>query len=64
MPTKPKNKDEKVFRSITQIRKEYWPKSFEKQKAIKPKDAYELGISWAKESIDKLKNELEKLQEQ
>lgn len=61
MATKPRDKNKKVFCSMTQIRKEYFPKSFEEQKSVKPKDAHELGISWAKESLDKIKDELNEL---
>lgn len=49
---------------MIQIRKEYYPKSFEKQNSVKSKDARELGISWAKESLDKIKDELKELQSQ
>ena len=56
MTAKPKGK---VFCSMTQIRKEYLPKSLEK--SSKPKDSRELGISWAKESLDKIKIELDKI---
>lgn len=61
MVIKSKDKERKVFRSIAQIRKEYFPESFEKQKSIKPKNAHDTGIRWAKESLDKIKDELDKL---
>ncbi|VVB90561.1 Uncharacterised protein [uncultured archaeon] len=62
MVTKSKNKEKKVFCSLTEIKKEYLPKSFEKQKSVEPKDARELGISWAKEALNKIKNELNELE--
>ena len=63
MVTKSKDREKKVFYSMAQIRKEYWPKSYEERKS-KPKDARQLGISWAKESLDKIKDELNKLHPQ
>ncbi len=61
MVTKSKNKEKKVFCSLIEIKKEYLPKSFEKQESIESKDARELGINWAKESLNKIKNELNEL---
>lgn len=45
----------RVFRSIVEFEKKYFPKSFEKRMAEKPTDAHALGISFAKESLDKIR---------
>lgn len=55
MAKKEKNNGEITFSSMIEIRKKYLPKSFEKQKSEKPKDARELGIIWAKESMEKIR---------
>ncbi len=51
----------KILCSIIEFKKEYFPKSFKKQTSEEPKDARNIGISWAKESIDKIKDQLEGL---
>ncbi|MFO7996689.1 MAG: hypothetical protein R6U93_06070 [Dehalococcoidia bacterium] len=54
-----KNKrGEKTFRSMMEFEKKYFPKSFKKRMAEKPTDARALGISLAKESLDKIKRQL------
>lgn len=49
------NKEKNTFYSITEFKKRYLPKSFEKQMSEVSKDARDLGVIWAKESIDKIK---------
>ena len=49
------NEEKKTFYSITEFKKRYLPKSFEKQMSEISKDAQDLGIIWAKESMDKIK---------
>ncbi|MBU3966684.1 MAG: hypothetical protein KKG76_04800 [Euryarchaeota archaeon] len=56
-----KSKEKKVFCSLREFKQEYFPKSIEKQKLEESKDARDLGISWAKESLDKLKDQLKDL---
>ena len=51
--------EKRVFYSMIEFKKRYLPKSFEKQKSEKPKDVRELGIIWAKESFDRIKDQLE-----
>ncbi len=55
MATKVTNKEKKTFYSITEFKKRYLPKSFEKQMSEVSEDARDLGIIWAKESMDKIK---------
>lgn len=55
------NKDKKkkqIFRSMAEFEKKYFPKSFEKKMAEKPKDARALGISLAKESLEEIRERL------
>ena len=52
------NKKKRVFHSMMEFKKEYSPKSFEKEIAEKPADAHARGISLAKESLDKIRREL------
>ncbi len=47
-----------VFRSMMEFEKNYFPKSFEKRMLERPTDAQTLGISLAKESLDKIKERL------
>lgn len=60
MVKREKSKEKKVFCSMIEFKKKYLPKSFEMQISEKPKDTRDLGISWAKESLDKIRNQLEK----
>jgi hypothetical protein len=53
-----KNKGNRIFRSIEDFKKEYFPDTFEKEKKEKPTDAHELGISFANESLEKIRNQL------
>jgi len=54
-----RSKEEKrVFRSITEVEKKFLPKSFEKRMKEKPTDARALGIKLAKESLEKIKEQL------
>ncbi len=61
MVKKVKVKERKVFCSLIEFKKEYFPKSFEKQISEESKDARNLGTSWAKESLDKIKDQLKEL---
>ena len=47
-----------TYRSMVEFEKRFFPKSFEKRMAERPKDANALGISLAKESLDKIKVQL------
>ncbi len=58
MTKKEKIKEKKTFCSITEFKKKYLPRSFEKKISEESKDARDLGIIWAKESIDKIKDQL------
>lgn len=46
--------------SMMEFERKYFPKSFEKRMAEKPTDARALGISLAKESLDKIGRQLAK----
>ncbi len=59
MVNRKKSKEIKVFYSMIEFKKKYLPKSFEKQIFNESKDTHDLGISWAKESLDKIKDQLE-----
>jgi len=55
------NKDKgggKVFRSMMEFEKRYFPKSLKRRMAEKPTDARALGISLARESLDRIKRQL------
>ena len=54
------SKEDKALSSMIEFKKIYLPKSFEKKMAEKSKNTRNLGISWAKESLDKIRDELEK----
>ena len=51
-------KEKKIFRTMMEFEKKYFPKSFEKRMAEKPTDAHALGIRLAKESLDKIRRQL------
>ena len=54
-----KNKrGKKVFRSMMEFEKKYFPKSFKKRMAEKPTDARALGINLAKESLNRIRRQL------
>ena len=53
-------KEMRVFHSIMEFEKEYFPKSFEKRMEKKLTDARALGSSLAKESLDKIRTRLAK----
>ncbi len=46
---------------MIEFKKEYFPKYSEKQISDETKNARDLGISWAKESLDKIKDQLKEL---
>ena len=57
-----KNKGEKqIYRSMKEFEKEFFPKSFEKRMTEKPTDAQALGVSLARESLDKIRERLAKI---
>jgi len=60
MVKKTKNKEEKVFCSMIEFKKKYLPKSLERKISEEPKNTHNLGISWAKESLDKIRGQLDK----
>jgi len=51
-------KKNQIYRSMREFEKEFLPKSFEKRMAEKPIDAQALGISLARESLDKIRERL------
>jgi len=56
-----KNKKKKqIFRSMREFEKEFLPQSFEKRNAERLTDAQALGISLAKESLKKIREQLAK----
>lgn len=52
------NKKSRIFRSMEDFKKEYFPEAFEKEKEEKPTDAHAIGISYAKESLERIKKQL------
>lgn len=56
---KKKKEEKRVFRTIKEFEKTFLPKSFEKKKIEKPEDAKALGIILAKESLEKIRRQLE-----
>jgi len=54
-----KNRERKeVIRSMVEFERVYYPKAFKERMAEKPTDARALGISLAKESLNKIRREL------
>jgi len=51
-------KKKQVYRSMMEFEKRFFPKSFEKRMAEKPTDAQALGVSLAKESLEKIRRRL------
>ena len=49
-----------IFRSMMEFEKKFFPKSFEKRIAERSTDANALGISLAKESLNKIRERLAK----
>lgn len=52
------SKEKVVFRSIIDFEKKYFPNTFGKKMAEKPKDNQAIGISMAKDSMDIIKKQL------
>ena len=48
----------KVFKSMREFEKHFFPKSLAKKNAEKPTDAKALGITLAKESLEKIKSQI------
>jgi hypothetical protein len=57
-----KRKKEKArnFHSIGEVEKNFFPKSFKERMIKKPEDSQALGISLAKESLEKIRRQLAK----
>ena len=53
--TKAKNR---VFRSISEFENAFFPKSSQKKALARPADAKALGISLARESLDRIRQQL------
>ena len=53
-------KKKQIIRSMMEFEKEFLPKSFEKRISHEPTDPRALGISLAKESLDKVRAQLSK----
>ncbi|HYA92880.1 MAG TPA: hypothetical protein VEK32_15445 [Thermodesulfobacteriota bacterium] len=51
-------KPKKIFYSLKEFEKAYFPKSFEMEVLEKPTPAREMGIRLAKESLDKIKEQI------
>jgi len=55
------NKNKKrnqTYRSMREFEREFFPKSLEKRMAEKPKDAQALGVTLAKESLERIRERL------
>ena len=55
---KKSRKGEKIFYSMMEVDKEFFPASFKKKMKKKPADEYALGVSMAKDTIKKVRDEL------
>lgn len=55
---KKNKKGERIFNSMLEVDKEFFPASFEKKMKKKPADQYALGVSMAKDTIKKVRDEL------
>jgi len=55
-----KREREEVIHSMVEFEKMYFPKAFKERMAEKPTDAHALGISLAKESLNKIRRALNK----
>lgn len=51
-------KPKKIFYSLKEFEKTYFPKSFEIETLEKPTTAREIGICLAKESLDRIKEQM------
>ena len=51
-------KPKKIFYSLKEFKKTYFPKSFELETLEKPTNAHETGICLARESLDRIKEQL------
>ena len=51
-------KRKQIYRSMKEFEKEFLPKSFKERMAEKPTDAQALGVSLAKESLEKIRRRL------
>lgn len=53
-----RNKRKQVFRSMMEFEKKFFPTSFERKMAENPTDAHALGVSLAKESLERIRERL------
>ncbi|MFH1940558.1 MAG: hypothetical protein ABIL68_00540 [bacterium] len=49
-------KNKKVFKSMLEFEKYFFPNYHQQQMKQKPEDAHMLGVEWAKETLEKIKN--------
>ena len=52
------NKESRIIRSMEDFKKEYFPEASEKEKEGLPADAHSIGLSYAKESLERIKKQL------
>ncbi|MFQ5788151.1 MAG: hypothetical protein ACE5H1_09245 [Thermodesulfobacteriota bacterium] len=52
--------NKKGIRAILEFEKRYFPRSFKKKMTEEPEDAHALGITWAQESLNKIRKQLRK----
>jgi hypothetical protein len=55
-----KKEKERIYHSIVEIERNFFPKSFEERIMKKPENSQALGINLAKESLDKIKRQIAK----
>jgi hypothetical protein len=53
-----KKEKERIYHSIVEIERNFFPKSFKERMIKKPEGSQALGASLAKESLDKIKKQL------
>ena len=53
-----KNSEKQIYRTMLEFEKEFFPKSYKERMTEKPTDAQALGVSLAKESLERIKREL------
>lgn len=55
-----KKEKERIYHSIVEIERNFFPKSFEERMIKKSENSQALGINLAKESLDKIKRQIAK----
>jgi len=53
-----KSSEKQIYRTMLEFEKEFFPKSFKERMAEKPTDAQALGVSLAKESLQRIERKL------